>query len=170
MTCARQRVGRGHTGQSAADDDAVVLVANAVEKILGHGLYVHRLEAMPVGHHDARNHGADDAHPALVGAADEQVLEVRRAVGSLERRAVNGAVVVTGEVPDRSGGEGVGGDDVRAKVGNEADGRCVDRLACRGLFSSVDIRRQRAPAIVVGQRRSCGSQVRGGYHRRRRRN
>ena len=84
MTRAGQRVGGGQAGQAAADDDAVVLVANALEEILGHELCVHRLETVLVGHHYAGNHGADDAHPALVRAADEQVLEVRGSVGALE--------------------------------------------------------------------------------------
>ena len=49
---------------------------------------------MPVGHRDAAGDAADDADEALVGAADEQVFEMRAAVELLFRRAVDGAVVV----------------------------------------------------------------------------
>ena len=36
MPGAGQRVGRRQAGQAAADDDAVVLVGDALEKIFGH--------------------------------------------------------------------------------------------------------------------------------------
>ncbi len=88
MAGAGQRVGRGQPGQAAADDDHVVLVAGAFEKIFGHasssklGVAVGLvgIDRWLIGHRDAADDRADDADEALVGAADEQVLQVRGAV------------------------------------------------------------------------------------------
>ena len=55
---------------------------------------------MAVRHRDAAGDAADDADEALVGAADEQVLQVRGAVELLVGRAVDRAVVVAGEADD----------------------------------------------------------------------
>ena len=100
---------------------AVVRVADALEKIFGHGAKIgfgdrglvasfvgrtsarrHLPQQVPVGHRDAADDGADDADKALIGAADEQVFQVRGAVPLLFRRAVHGAVFVAGEAADRA--------------------------------------------------------------------
>ena len=51
-------------------------------------------QTVPVGHRDAAGDAADDADQALVGAADEEVVEMRAAAELLVRRAVDRAVFV----------------------------------------------------------------------------
>ena len=100
-----QHVGGRQPGQAAADHDHVVLVVRVFEEISGHGdrafsgrrarsVHVHACGSirlmlasrcrlaivMPL------MIAADDAHQPLVGAADEQVLQVGRAVVAAFRR------------------------------------------------------------------------------------
>jgi uncharacterized protein YjbJ (UPF0337 family) len=58
---------------------------------------------VPVRHRDAAGDAADDADQSLVGAADEEVGEVRAAVEVFFRRTVDGAVLMAGEADDRDG-------------------------------------------------------------------
>ena len=54
-----------------------------------------RLQAMAIRHRNPARDAADDAHEALIGSADEKILEVRDAVELLVGRAVDGPIVVT---------------------------------------------------------------------------
>src|SRR5262245_33708029 len=74
-------------------------------------------QAVPVCHRDAADDRADDAAVALVGAAEEHILEVRRAVKLFVRRAIDGAVRMAGKAADRRGREHVGLDHPAAEVG-----------------------------------------------------
>src|SRR5262245_52294443 len=69
------------------------------------------LEAVPVGHRDSAGDAADDANEALVGAANEKILQVRAAVELFLRRAVYRAIVVAGETHDCGRSEHIGIDD-----------------------------------------------------------
>ena len=104
---------------------------------------------------DAADHRADDADEALVGAADEQVLQVRRAVELLFGRAVDRAVLVPGEAANRRRREHVGVDHAAAEVGHEAHGRRrpSDRTSCSlaadiPLSASVCQRSKLASAVM----------------------
>ena len=78
-------------------------------------------QTVHIRHADAAGDGADDAHEPLVGAADEEVVEVGAAVELLLRRAVDGAVVVAGEADDCRRGEHIGVDDPSSVVLAETD-------------------------------------------------
>ncbi len=76
-------------------------------------------QAMHVGDRDAADDGTDDANKALVGAAQEQVLQMGGAIQFLVGRTINRPVVMRCEPSDGFGSEHIGIDDVLSKIGDE---------------------------------------------------
>jgi len=110
-------------------------------------------QAMPIRHTNAAGDRANDADEALVGAADEEVLQMRHAVNLFVRRAVDGAVVVAGEANDRRRRKHIGVDNMPTVIGDESHRRGRDSVVPPQLFESVGIFLQRPPAIEVRQGR-----------------
>src|SRR5262245_62792312 len=81
-----------------------------------------------IGHGDAGEHRADDAEVALVGAAEEEMVDVRRPRPALLRRAVDAAVDVAGEFSDGPRREHVGIDDGAAEIGEMSSRGCEDAV------------------------------------------
>lgn len=79
---------------------------------------------MLVRHGDTAHNGPHDSDEALVGTAEEKIVESSGAIQLLVGCAVNRSVVVRSETSNGFGGKNIGIDDMPTEVGHESYRRC----------------------------------------------
>lgn len=91
-------------------------------------------QAMHICHADAADDAADNSNKSLVGAANEEVFEVRAAIELFFGRAVDRASFVPGEADYGGGRKHVGINHAMSIVGHKTDSGLGDSIVPTKFF------------------------------------